>query len=52
MQWTSSNIWDQKIFRHFDLSVFCLRVFSLIANVIFLQPQTELNEALLGDWLS
>ncbi len=28
--------WDQKLFRHFDLTVFYLSVFSLIANATFL----------------
>jgi len=30
------KIWDQKLFRHFDLTLFCLSVFSLIANATFL----------------
>jgi len=30
------TIWDQKLFKHFDLTMFCSSVFSLIANVIFL----------------
>ncbi len=38
-------MWEQKLFRHFDLTMFYLHVFSLIANATFLQ--TEQNEALL-----
>ncbi len=36
IQWTTSKIWDQKLFRHFDLTKFYLSVFSFISNATFL----------------
>ncbi len=36
---TSENLGDSVLFRHFDLTMFCLSVFSLIANATFLQTE-------------
>ncbi len=48
IQWTTSKIWEQKWFRHFDLIT---RVFSLIANATFLHHRlNEIMHCLVTGW--
>ncbi len=52
IHWTTSKTdknWDQKWFRHFDLSMSCFSVYSLIANVIFLH--TDWTKWSISWWL-
>jgi len=48
VKYYTQKFYVYKLFRHYNLTMFCISVFS-IANATFLTAQ---NEALLGNWLS